>query len=468
MGINKISNTKELLGVASCAILLLASCASKPVAKSNSNRPASGFELNKPNFQLNNAAIESSDIVQKRDDSIDQKAISLDHNMDDTPQDLFDSNLEKEGVKLEIPIEINERVKDWIGYFTEQDRERTQRFFDRGEAIRPHIEKILKENDVPAELFYLAMIESGFATSAKSRAKAVGVWQFMKGTARGYNLTVSKSVDERKNWIKATEAAASYLKDLHNVFGSWYLALAAYNAGEGRIMRSIMRGKTRDFWALAETGFLPKETLNYVPKFIAAHIVGRNKEKYGFKAHIDPNDIWDEYETVSVPTGVHLTDLARTTGTPINELRDWNRDLIAGITPGSRIGRVEIYVPATYAKKFEEAKSEIATLKKVHVDMSDSDSRLARQSTEKDYSVYIVRRGENLNSISGKLGTSVRTLVKVNGLRRSRIHAGQRLKYYSSRPKRSNYSISDTSKIKPRSLASLKKVKQKNKRSVRL
>jgi membrane-bound lytic murein transglycosylase D len=191
---------------------------------------------------------------------------------------LAEGSAENDKVPLQIPMEINRRVESWIKYFTVRQRDMTTRYLERGEPLRPHIEAILKENEVPPELFYLAMIESGFVTHAKSRAKAVGVWQFVKGTGKNYRMTINNNVDERRNWIKATEAAANYLKDLNNVFGSWYLALAAYNAGEYKIVRSIMKGKTRDFWVLAERGLLPKETMDYVPKFLAAHILNLRKK----------------------------------------------------------------------------------------------------------------------------------------------------------------------------------------------
>jgi membrane-bound lytic murein transglycosylase D len=343
---------------------------------------------------------------------------------------LSETNGEAEKVPLHIPVEINRNVAQWIKFFAERERERTQRYFERGEALRSHIEQILKENEVPAELYYLAMIESGFVSHAKSRAKAVGVWQFMPGTARNYGLQVNKQVDERRNWIKSTEAAASYLKDLNNVFGSWYLALAAYNAGEHRIVRSIMKGKTRDFWALAEAGLLPKETLNYVPKFLAAHIVGKNMKRFGFEVKLEEKDKWAPFETVSVPPGARLSDLAKLTGTPIAVLKRWNFDLVKGVTPASKTGSVDIYVPKEHFAAFEQKKEEIAKLRRFGSDVEHRSYASAGKSDGRTYDIYVVRRGDNLSSISRKIGTTVRTLMKINGIRRGRIHPGQRLKYY--------------------------------------
>jgi membrane-bound lytic murein transglycosylase D len=344
---------------------------------------------------------------------------------------LSEAGGESEKIPLHIPIEINRNVAQWMKFFAERERERTQRYFERGEALRPHIEQILRDNEVPAELYYLAMIESGFVSHAKSRAKAVGVWQFMPGTARNYGLQVNSAVDERRNWIKATEAAASYLKDLNNVFGSWYLALAAYNAGEHRIVRSIMKGKTRDFWALAEAGLLPKETLNYVPKFLAAHIVGKNMKRFNFDVKLEEADKWAPFETVSVPSGTRLRDLSKITGVDHEIIKRWNQDLIRGVTPTTKTGTVDIYIPKENLAAFEQKKEEIAKLKRFKSGGNERVYASAGKSSDgKSYDIYVVRRGDNLSVISRRIGTTVRTLMKINGIRRGRIHPGQRLKFY--------------------------------------
>lgn len=162
--------------------------------------------------------------------------------------------------RMRIPVELNQHVQVWIEYFTTRDKERFQRFLDRGQPYRDVVENTLEENDLPAELYYLAMIESGFRTNALSHAKAVGVWQFIPGTARRYGLRIDRHVDERRDPIRATEAAAKYLRDLYNVFGSWHLAMAAYNAGEIRVLRAVFKGRTRNFWELIEAKTLPRVT----------------------------------------------------------------------------------------------------------------------------------------------------------------------------------------------------------------
>jgi membrane-bound lytic murein transglycosylase D len=386
----------------------------------------------------------------KSADAMEESPAEIEKILEESNPVLSESHGEGEKVPLHIPVEINQNVSRWIKFFTEKERDRTQRYFERGEALRPRIEQILKENEVPPELYYLAMIESGFVSHARSRARAVGVWQFMPGTAKNYGLTVNRMVDERRNWIKATEAAASYLKDLNNVFGSWYLALAAYNAGEARIVRSIMKGKTRDFWALAEAGLLPKETLNYVPKFLAAQIVGKNMKRFGFDVKVDEQDKWSPFETVSVPSGARLSDISRVSGVPLAELKRWNMDLIRGVTPESKSGTVDIYVPKDQFAAVEAKKDEIAKLRRYTYDR-----RSYASSAGGGYGIYVVRRGDNLYTISRRIGTSVRTLMKVNGLRRGRIHPGQRLKFYS-RSSRPRHSRNARSSARRRSVASTK------------
>lgn len=181
-----------------------------------------------------------------------------------------------------VPTVINDAVKKWIIYFTKTNPSWFQRALTRSEEFETNMKNILISNDVPEELFYLALIESGYVRQSRSHAGAQGIWQFMKGTGKLYGLRVDRQVDERRDPYKATAAAASYLKDLYNIYGSWYLAIASYNAGEGRIRSAILRHRERDFWELADKNALPDETMNYVPKYIAAVIVAENYDKFGF------------------------------------------------------------------------------------------------------------------------------------------------------------------------------------------
>jgi membrane-bound lytic murein transglycosylase D len=191
----------------------------------------------------------------------------------------------KKSESLAIPYEMNPSIQYWIDQFTGPLRYKFVQFLERGAFHKSNIEKILVTKGLPAELYYLAMIESGFITTATSRTKARGIWQFMKHTATLYGLKINRRMDQRLDPTHSTYAACRYLSKLHREFGSWYLAMAAYNAGEGRVRRAIREGGSRDFWTLVEKGALPQETSQYVPEFQAAMQIAMNPDYYGFEVH---------------------------------------------------------------------------------------------------------------------------------------------------------------------------------------
>ena len=245
-------------------------------------------------------------------------------------------------IRPQIGLESNRSVEKWVRYFGQEDRERFDRFMQRGALYKTLIQDILVENGVPPEMYYLAMIESGFARHATSHVSAVGVWQFMAPTARRFGLRVDKEVDERLDIIRSTRAAAKYLRRMYKEFGSWYLAMAGYNAGEGRVRTAVRRGGTRDFWKLAARGLLPSETIDYVPKFQAAMRIARNPEKYGFQTktlYEFPN-----VQRVRVPSRVHLADVARRHRVSVHTVVALNPQLKTGRTPISRAG-YDIWLP---------------------------------------------------------------------------------------------------------------------------
>lgn len=193
------------------------------------------------------------------------------------------------GVKLQnkdfdFPFTLNSRVEFWVNYFTGRGRPHFEKYLERSEFFIPYIRPILKQNGLPEDLVYLAMIESGFNNHARSHAKAVGPWQFISATGKRYGLMVNWWVDERRDTRKSTLAAVEYLGELYRMFRSWELAASAYNAGEAKIARAIRRYSTRDFWALSRHRFLRQETRDYVPKIIAAAIVAKNRTQFGFTA----------------------------------------------------------------------------------------------------------------------------------------------------------------------------------------
>jgi membrane-bound lytic murein transglycosylase D len=324
--------------------------------------------------------------------------------------------------KRQIPFEFNQRVAKWIEYFSQKDRERFQRFFDRGEPYREVIQNILEENRVPTDLYYLGMIESGFNAHAKSSAKAVGVWQFMRTTGRLYGLAADAYVDQRRDPIRATEAAAKMLRDLYRQFDSWYLAMAAYNAGSGRIRGAIRRAKTHDFWELVERNRLPRETMDYVPKFLAARYIGENPELFGF--YINEEKKYPDVELVSVPSPIPFQAIENACSIPEGTLQFVNPHYLKSHThPGRR--EDEIWVPEQYRKNLESRVSDLAQYRiRVKRDRGAADEVESYSRAQ----IVIVKRGDTLKSIASRRGLSVAYLKRVNGLRSSVIMPGQRLK----------------------------------------
>lgn len=324
-----------------------------------------------------------------------------------------------------FPIVENPKVKAWLEYFTGRDRERFQRFLSRGQTYRKVIEDVLLANDLPAELYYLALIESGYQNHAVSSAKATGVWQFMPATARGYGLQVDRFVDERRDPIRSTEAAAKYLRDLFNIFGSWPLAVAAYNAGEYRIIRAIVKSKTRDYWTLVKLKAIPSETADYVPKIMAAALAGADPDRYGLKT--EEVEIYPDLEAVEIPSPIALIEITKSANLSLEKLRAVNPHLRGSETPAN--GKTyEVWLPKENATLIKEALPALASLVANRKVVSRTIA-VARPSTNK--TSHRVRAGENLSMLARRYGTTVRYLKQVISLKSEQIRPGQALRITS-------------------------------------
>lgn len=232
---------------------------------------------------------------------------------------------------FDFPVTYNYEVKKWIKYFQTSGKHSFKRWLERSARYAPHIQKQLEAHDLPQDLLYVAMIESGFTPRAKSPAGAVGIWQFIAPTAQRYGLKVEWWIDERRNFTKATKAAIRYKKDLYRMFQSWHLVSASYNTGENRIQRLIKQHNTNDFWELAEMKTLPQETIDYVPKIIAATLIAKSPALYGFR---DLNyKLPYKFEEAEVPGGTDLSNLAQYIGVKKRYLKDLNPDLVRGFIP---------------------------------------------------------------------------------------------------------------------------------------
>jgi membrane-bound lytic murein transglycosylase D len=236
-----------------------------------------------------------------------------------------------QALKIDVPVAKNKRVRAYLVYFTTERKRTIRKYLARSTRYLPMIREIFQEHGLPEDLAYLAMIESGFKPHAYSHAHACGMWQFIQGTGRRYGLAINNYVDERRDPVKATHAAANYLLDLYKQFGSWYLAAASYNCGENRVQREIDSSNHRNFWELSANQCLPSETKNYVPQMIAATIIAKNPEKFGFKniPYLPPL----EYDTVKVNQPTSLEAAAIACKVPLEEIALLNPELRKKVTP---------------------------------------------------------------------------------------------------------------------------------------
>ncbi len=308
-----------------------------------------------------------------------------------------------------IPVIVNPAVERNIHYFQNVIHDRFQEWLTRFYAYRPLVEEIFLEVGLPKELIYLSLVESGFNPRAYSRARASGPWQFIKSTGRLYGLSVNWYVDERRDPIKSTVAAAVHLRDLYDTFGSWPLALAAYNAGAGKISRAIKKTGTRDFWKIARTRYIRRETRQYVPKFMAAMIIATRPSLFGFHVH---SQTVHQYDEIRMDESIHLRSVAKETGISFDELRRLNPELRRSVTPPGRDGYY-LKVPVGTSGSVEQAKSRMRTW---------------TQPPPPARTWYRVRRGDSLSVIAHRFGTSVRQLKNLNDLSGNLIRVGQRLR----------------------------------------
>lgn len=305
-----------------------------------------------------------------------------------------------------------ERVQYWMEYFTGRSRWHFERYIERSGRYDSIIRGKLAAAGMPQDMIYLAMIESGFAQNIRSRAGAVGLWQFMPSTGRRYGLTVDAWVDERRDPFIETDAAIRFLSELNNRFGSWYLAAAAYNGGPGRVERGLARGDygalngNDAFFAMAEgSRYFHRETRDYVPKLIAAALLAKEPEKYGFTGL----DIWQplRYDSLQTRFAVGMDVLARLSGTTTDAMEDLNPMYYRGVTPPDRPAWVRV-PPGT---------AESVTVRLASLPEHERVTVLA----------HVVSRGETLSRVARRYGVSVVDIQTANNLRTNRLHAGQRL-----------------------------------------
>ena len=296
--------------------------------------------------------------------------------------------------EYDIPVELNESIERWLSYFKGNGRDFFSRWLERRGAWEPMIEAVMTEHGLPNDLVSVAMIESGFSNLARSHASAVGMWQFIAPTARGYALVVDYWIDERRDPMLATAAAARYFIDLHGMFDDWYLAWAAYNSGPGTVRSAIRRGDSRDYWELSRQRLIPPETRNYVPKIIAATIIAHNPEEHGFE--LGPlHEPW-QFDEVEIEGSVSLNVIATCAGVDLEEVTVLNPSLLRATTPPRATTTVRL--PLGTQSLFASAFAEIP------------------ESERLTYKRHTVASGEALGAIAQRYSTTISDIVRFNGL----------------------------------------------------
>ncbi len=305
-----------------------------------------------------------------------------------------------------LPVVTSAKIERIIKYFQTKQRDNFQQWLQNADYYEEIVRPILKKEGLPEYIFYLALIESGYKTNAYSHAHAAGPWQFIASTGAYYGLKRNWWVDERRDIIKATVAAAQYLSDLHDYFDDWYLAMAAYNCGKLNVLRAIRREGTRDYWKLKT---LPRETRNYIPSFMAGLNIAKDPEKYGFQK--PENTIW-EFETVLINGSYELESLAKMIGVSAKELKEYNPELRRWVTPPDE---------DVYKLKVPKTKGKILAARLKDIPKEEKHTQ--------EFVTIRVQRGQNLSYLATKYGSTVSAIVSANNIRNvNQLKIGQYLR----------------------------------------
>jgi membrane-bound lytic murein transglycosylase D len=305
----------------------------------------------------------------------------------------------------DIPMVLNDSVESHLEYFKTRGRDRFQLWLDRAARYIPMMKEIFREKNLPEDLVYVSMIESGFNPYAVSWCRAVGAWQFMPATGKLYGLKIDWWIDERKDPIKSTNAAAEHLKDLHTLFGSWPLALASYNAGAGKVQRAVLKTRSDDFWDLKASRYIKPETKNYIPKYMAATIIAKNPEAYGFTVNaVDPY----KFDEVVIEESTDLRLIARCAGCTYQDIKDLNPEIKRWVTPPN-YAKYTLRIPSGKKETFLTNYAAIPPEQKIKWERHE------------------VRKGETLSSLAKQYNTRPEAIRDINGLKKNRIAPGKHL-----------------------------------------
>lgn len=385
------SKLARALGLAICLVFVTSGCATRKSLKEEQNAAQSG--------------VATTVIGPNGEEIAAPSPVEVD-------QQISQSGFEKEFGG--IPFEVKPAVVQWLRYFQGRGRVHMERYLERSTRYMDLMKGILRQNRLPEDLIYIVLIESGFSYAAYSHASAVGYWQFIKPTGKRYGLKVDTYIDERRDPVLATHSASRYLADLYEMFDDWYLAMAAYNSGENRVLRVIRKAQSKDFWVLAKRKLLPAETRNYVPKFIAAALIAKNPQAYGFD-DLEYSPVLT-YEELTLERSISLHKLAQALNYDYEEIRRLNPIYRSDFVPVKKPGEVRLRVPKGYLAQAKSA-----------VEISIATGPMYAPPPE--YVIHRVRRGETLSHIATKYRMSVTRVASMNGLRRGALlRVGQRIK----------------------------------------
>ncbi len=331
---------------------------------------------------------------------------------------------------------VTKAVDRNISLFAERIKEKFSLWLSRSGRYLEMMKEILKAKNIPEDIAFLPLIESGFNPSAYSVARAVGPWQFIAGTARRYGLKIDWWRDERKDPVKSTEAAANYLKDLYEMFGSWNLAMAAYNAGEGKILNALRKTKSDDYWALLNTRYIRSETKEYVPRFMAARLIAISPDDYGFEDLKYHSPL--EYDEVFLTEPVDLDVAAGCAETTLDTIRELNPELRRWSTPPG-VSPYILRVPYGRKESFTERCSKIPEEDRFSI------------------SFYTARKGDTIKKISKKTGIPISVILELNDDKGLTLKTGEKIYI----PPKEKFSLDRDDRFK------LKKASLKNKKTKR-
>ncbi len=384
--------------------------------------------------------------------------------IDETTKTKLPKNLTPNGFRFDIPINRSSRVDRWIKFFTSSRyRNRFKLFIERSGRYIPLFKRILRENKIPEDLAYLVLIESGFNLRARSRAGAVGPWQFMPATGRRFGLRINYYLDERRDPIKSTKAAANYLKKLYEQFQDWHLALAAYNAGENRIQRILKKTRKKTYWEIIRTRYVPNETKQYVSKYIAGLILAKYPKVFGF-VNLNYN-LPLETESVILPRGISLRLASKLSQMSVKDLRKYNPQLRRWQTPpGSghtiqlpkwkarifisrlsklpkrtyiRSGKYKIQPGDTFSSIAIRLRIPMSTLMEFNPNVAPkllkvgkyiqlpklkkTKRKIAKKYLNSKETTHLVKHGETISGIARKYNTTTYNILKTNDITRANL-----------------------------------------------